>query len=230
MGNSGSYFKNEKLAKRKGYNVLADIEINMVGRSERNWSVWEKKKGSSKFQVGKWNEIISDVRRLGKQGYKLVDIEPYYTRYNKGWSYLAVFHKSKVITRIYKLNNWRQVVAKTTQLAKKGYCLTDIEIEGSGKHRRYIGIWGKIRHANYIWEASSWKAFVKKWEEYGKKNFRLIDIETFVSNGRRYYTGTWVSGKDGYYLWNVKGYSNFSKKFQELKRKGFRLVDLEVVY
>lgn len=230
MGDAGDYSINKRAATKKRYPMIADIEISTRNKGEHTWSVWERKKVGALLQVGNWKEIMSDVKRLGKQGYKIVDIEPYYAKYNNGWSYLAIFHKSATPTLAYRLNSWGQVASKAGQLVKKGYCLTDVEIEGSGKNRRYIGIWKKTKQANYIWEAPSWKDFTKKWEEFGKKNFRLIDIETFVSNGKRHYTGTWVNGKDGYYLWNIKGYSNFAKKFAELKKKGLRLVDMEVIY
>ena len=221
------YAQNKEITKEKGFPRLADMEIEVFGRSRlhQTWSVWERSRVATTTRNGYWQDIMRAIPRLERIGYKLIDIEPYISLRKNPRKYFATFQKSSAKTSIYELESWTEVYKKVKRLIKQGMCLVDIERNNG----RYIGIWKKMKRKNYIWKANSWSAFVRKWKEYGKKNLRLIDIEILGSRGRPYYVGIWIGGKDGYYLWNVKGYSNFNKKFEELKKKGFRLVDLEVV-
>lgn len=179
--------------KDQGYR-LTDVEVYFENDRRKILGVWSSKETYEvRFQVNlTWQQLVEAWKKLAKEGFLLIDLEPYASRGTV--RYVGIWKAGKDIKhRLWKASSWGEFRSKWREFGRAGYRLFDIEIFREAGIKKYTGIWSPGEDNYRMWVEAPWENFQVRKIQFELEGLYMVDLEVEDDPHRRF-SGVWRHG------------------------------------
>jgi hypothetical protein len=213
--------------------LLKEVETFGQTKNRRFWAAWEKTPGESRIEeISDWDSMVWKKREMAQEGYCMQDIETYFD--DKGAQrFLAVWHKSPVPHKMWKLDSREGLEQVTKDMARSNHFPVDVEaFAGADGKTGFLAVYHQRKPAqkSHMFVTGDLKKFNVERVQRRKSGFRMTDFEYIKEqNGDELYLAVFHKGDYEESLRHHLNGESFSRLRNELAAsRNLKLIDIEI--